>query len=235
MRLMSTLALGLVALTGTQPALAAVPDVPPGFVDERETFIPHVGFNLGGALALPISDVGDRFQTGGGFQFGVTYHFTRYLGLQAEYLYSGYNVQDDVLASQGVNGNHSMQYGNLNAVFNVLPARPIGVYVLGGPGIYHRRVQITEFAGVGFVPYCDPWLFFCYAEPVAIEEVLRERSRMDFGLNAGAGVSLRLFGGPLRLYLEGRYHYIFGGTIDVLGGNRRANGQYLPIVFGVRL
>jgi hypothetical protein len=127
-----------------------------------------------------------------------------------------------VLDATGTNGYHSMQYGDLNAVFNVLPLGPLGVYVLGGPGIYHRRVEITEFAGVGTVPYCDPWLFICW-------------SKTDFGLNAGLGVSLRLFGGPLSLYAEGRYHYIFGGHIDTPAGSRSVDGMYMPIVFGLRL
>jgi opacity protein-like surface antigen len=231
------MAVGLVLLASARPALAAESDVPTSFVseDEDKTLVPRVGFNIGGGVSFPISDAGDRFQTGGAFQLGATYNITRRVGVQAEYLYSGYTIQDDVLSATGTNGNHSMQYGDLNAVFTVLPARLFGVYVLGGPGIYHRRVEITEFAGVGLVPYCDPWLYICYSEPVAVDQVLGSRSKTDFGLNAGVGVSLRLFGGPLRLYAEGRYHYIFGGDIDTSAGPRKADGQYLPLVFGLRL
>lgn len=237
MRFISMMTVGLVALASARPALAAESDVPKNFVteDEQETLVPRVGFNIGGGLSIPISDAGDRFQTGGVFQIGATYNFTRRLGVQAEYLYSGYAIQDDVLSATGTNGNHSMQYGNLNAVYTVMPARPFGVYVLGGPGIYRRRVEVTQFAGVGLVPYCDPWLYFCYSEPVAIEQVLGARSKTDFGLNVGVGVSLRLLGGPIRLYAEGRYHYIFGGNIDTPAGPRAADGQYLPLVLGLRL
>jgi len=237
MRFISAMAVGLVAFASARPILAAGSDVPTDFVHEPEldTLVPYVGFNIGGGLSVPLSDAGDRFNLGGAFQVGVTYNFTRHLGVQAEYLYSGYSVEGDVLSSTGVDGHHSMQYGNLNAVYEIVRPRPFGVYVLGGPGIYYRRVEITEFAGTAVVPYCDPWLFFCYATPVGVEQVLGARSRTDFGLNAGVGVNLRLFEGPVRLYLEGRYHYIFGGDVDTPNGSININGQYLPFVLGLRL
>ncbi|WP_158501749.1 outer membrane beta-barrel protein [Vitiosangium sp. GDMCC 1.1324] len=238
MRFISMRTVGLlVAFAGACPALAAEPDIPASFVTENEqdSLVPHVGFNIGAGVSFPLADSGKRFETGGAFQLGVTYNFNRLLGVQAEYLYSGYNIQSNVLDSTGVNGYHSMQYGDLNAVFNVIPARPFGIYVLGGPGIYHRRVEITEFAGVAAVPYCDPWLYICYTTPVSVESVLGARSRTDFGLNAGVGISLRLFGGPMRLYAEARYHYIFSGDIDTAAGPKKANGQYIPLVFGLRL
>jgi opacity protein-like surface antigen len=240
MRFISALSVGLLALASARPALAADPDadsdVPREFTaaQKEETLMPLVGFNLGAGLSIPLADAGDRFKTGGSFALGATYNFSRRLGVQLEYLYSGYNVQSNVLSSSGVNGYHSMQYGDLNALYNVLPAHPIGVYVLGGPGVYHRRVEITQFAGVGVAPYCDPWLFVCYSTPVAVEQVLGLRSRTDFGLNAGVGLSLRLFEGPLQLYAEARYHYIFG-TANVAGISRKVDGQYVPIVFGIRL
>lgn len=238
MRFISVATVALVALASARPALAAEPeDVPQTFVtsEEQDTLVPYVGFNIGGGLSFPISDAGDRFQTGGAFQIGVAYNFTRRLSVQGEYLYSGYDVESDVLNETGVDGYHSMQYGDLNVIYDVLPARPFGIYVMGGGGIYHRRVEITEFAGVSVVPYCDPWLYICYSTPVAVEEVIGSRSKTDFGLNAGLGVSLRLFGSPFRLYLEGRYHYIFGGDIDLPAGTRNADGQYIPVIFGLRL
>ncbi|MGZ3460029.1 MAG: outer membrane beta-barrel protein [Archangium sp.] len=228
--------LGLVALASARPARAAERDTPTAFDEYMASgVVPRVGFNAGGGAAIPISDAGGRFKTGDGAEVGVTYNFTRRLGLQAEYAYTSYDIQANVLSSNGVEGNHSMQYGDLNAIYNVLPARPLGLYVLGGPGVYHRRVKISQFVGTGFAPYCDPWLFFCYSTPVSVEQVLGSRGKTDFGLDAGAGVSLRLFGGPMHLYLEGRYHYIFGGTIDTPSGPRRATGQYLPLVLGFRL
>ncbi|WP_158502018.1 outer membrane beta-barrel protein [Vitiosangium sp. GDMCC 1.1324] len=235
MRFICAMAVGLGVLASAGPALAAEPETRTSFDEYMATGVPRVAFNAGGGAAIPISDAGGRFKDGGGAQMGVTYKFTKQLGLQAEYSYTRYGIQSDVLESQGVQGDHILQYGDLNAVYDVLPARPLSVYVLGGPGVYFRSVKISEFVGTGFAPYCDPWLFFCFNTPVSVEQVIGSRSRTDFGLNAGVGVSLKLFGGPMKLYLEGRYHYVFGGSIDTPSGPRKATGQYLPIVLGFRL
>lgn len=235
MRFLSVVTLGLVALASARPTLAAERDTPSAFDEYMATGVPRVGFYAGGGAAIPISDAGGRFLTGNGGQVGVMYKLTRRLGVQAEYSYSRYGIQSDVLQSQNVEGNHTLQYGGLNVIYTVLPARPFGVYVLGGPGLYYRQVEITRVVATAPVPFCDPWLFLCFSQPVDFSQVLGSRSRTDFGLNAGAGVSLRLFGGPMHLYLEGRYHYLFGGTIDTPDGPRRATGQYLPLVLGFRL
>lgn len=235
MRLNSAFVLGAIILASAGPALAAEPGASSSSAPDEQTFIPRIGFNIAGGPSIPLSDAGDRFKTGGGFQLGATYYFTNRLGLQAEYLYSAYGVDANVLEASGVHAHHDMQYGAINATYHVVRPRPLGVYLAGGPGIYYRKVEITEVAGTAVVPYCDPWLFVCYPEPVSVESVLGTRSRTDFGLNAGLGVELRLFGGPMRAYAEGRYHYIFSGSIDTPDGPKNATGQYLPIMFGLRL
>jgi len=234
MRLISAVALGVITLAGARAARAAEPDAPLQPLQEEETWMPRIGFNIGGGVSIPISDAGDRFQTGGSFQLGVIYSFSRRLGVQAEYLYSSYDIQGDVLNETDVEGSHVMQYGDLNAIYRLVLPRPFGVYLVAGPGLYYRRVTLVEIEGTAVVPYCDPWLYICYSDAVAVGEVLGSRSRTDFGLNAGVGVLLRIMGGPISLYAEARYHYIFSGDIDTPAGPRSATGQYLPIVFGFR-
>jgi hypothetical protein len=39
----------------------------------------------------------------------------------------------------------------------------------------------------------------------------------------------------VRLYLEARYHYIFGPSFTAADGRKRsADGQYVPITLGIR-
>ncbi|MCI0570615.1 MAG: porin family protein [Myxococcaceae bacterium] len=227
MRIASAVSLGLLALVCARPARAQL---------VREVRDPEspVTFNIGGGTSIPLLDSAAHFKVGGSFQIGLAYNFSNLLGLQAEYLYSGYDVRDRLVVSNDVEGDHTMQYGTLNAVVNVVPARPVGVYLIGGPGLYHRRVTISEFAGTAIGTHCDPWLFVCFPVAVPIRNVLARRTSYDFGLNAGAGVALRL-GGTARLYLESRYHFMFGPTFDTPEGPVKANGQYLPIVFGLRI
>lgn len=234
MRLLSAVTLGMITLAGARAALAAEPETPLPPLQEEQTWVPRIGFNIGGGISIPISNAGSRFETGGAFQLGGTYSFSSRLGVQAEYLYSSYSVQSAVLDENNVQGNHVMQYGDLNAVYKLVRPRPFGVYLVGGPGLYYRKVTLTELTGTALVPYCDPWLFVCYGQSVPVGDVLGTRSRLDFGLNAGVGVALRLMGGPISLYAEARYHYIFSGNIDTPAGPKKASGQYLPIVLGFR-
>jgi len=63
----------------------------------------------------------------------------------------------------------------------------------------------------------------------------RDRGTMDasyhFGLNGGAGLSLRLFG-PGSLFLEGRFHNVFNAGFDSSGNNSAA--RLIPITAGFK-
>ncbi|MFP2909573.1 outer membrane beta-barrel protein [Pyxidicoccus sp. 3LFB2] len=238
MRLHTLLPLALLALTvplgaRAQSTSSDIDTSTSGFTQDVEPER-HFMFNVGGGLSLPLSDAGDRFETGRGFQLGAGFQLMRKFGITAEYLNTYHGVQDDVLDAAGVEGSHRMQSGTLNAVVNVLPRSRLGLYLIGGPGLYYRKVEVSQFAGVAAVPYCDPWLLYCTTDVVPVSEVLGSRSTTDWGLNAGAGLTFSLFG-DLRLYAEARYHYIFGPEFTAQdGSSRNANGQYVPIMFGLR-
>ncbi len=238
MRLTTLVPVALLALTGplgarAQSTSSGIDESTAGFQEDAGPER-HFMFNVGGGLSIPISDAGDRFVTGGGFQLGAGFQLNRRFGVTAEYLWMDHGVQDDALTEAGIEGDHLLQYGGLNAVVNVLPRRRFGFYLIGGPGLYYRKVELSQFAGVAAVPYCDPWLLFCSADVVPVDEILGSRSTTDFGLNAGLGLTLRLFG-DMRLYVEGRYHYIFGPEFTAQDGtSQHADGQYIPVIFGVR-
>lgn len=235
MRLHTLLPLALLALAVPSGASAQSDASTVGFEStQHEGPARHFMFNVGGGVSFPISDAGNRFKTGGGFQVGAGFQFQRNLGVTGEYYYSAYDVQADVLTGTGVDGNHFMQYGSLNAIWNVIPRSPLGFYIIGGPGLYYRKVELTKLAGVAAVPYCDPWLYYCATDVVPVSEILGSRSSTDFGLNAGLGITLKVYG-DLRLYVEGRYHYIFGPSFNLpTGGTKHADGQYIPVNFGIR-
>ncbi|XXF77446.1 outer membrane beta-barrel protein [Myxococcaceae bacterium GXIMD 01537] len=222
-RLALAISLGVLAFAG--PALAQMEAV--------STPEKRVTFNIGGILSVPIGDTSDRFDLGGGFVAGLAFNFSNVLSVQGEYSLSGYSVKNDVFQASGVDGDHQLQYGDLNAIVNIVPDRAVSFYVLGGGGIYYREVEITQIAGAAVVPYCDPWLFYCVTDVVPVEEVLASRSSTDFGLNGGVGVTVRL-GSLVRLYAEARYHYIFGPSFNTPSGSKNANGQYLPFTLGLR-
>lgn len=214
--------------------LLALPAAAQEMVTVVERPPPRIFGFVGGGVSFPLSDTADNFNPGYAFNGGLGFNFVPALGIQAEAFWSRYYVNKDLFNVTNLDANHRMQYGSLNFVLRTPGQRALGFYLLGGGGLYYRRVQITQFEGTAVLPVCDPWLYYCYPSAVGVEQVLGTRSSTDWGLNGGAGITLRL-GYAVKLFLEGRYHYIFGPEFTDAGGQRRnANGQYVPVMFGLR-
>src|SRR4051794_19961538 len=113
-----------------------------------------VDFNIGFGWAFPSADFKKEFNAGWNGTFGVTFNLTEHLGVQAEYIYARMNGPDKVIsltatpvAAAITNGviesNHQMHIGSFNLVYRTTGRdHPIGGYVLGGAGIYHRIIQL---------------------------------------------------------------------------------------------
>ena len=109
------------------------------------------------------------------------------------------------------------------------------LYVLGGPGVDKRSVEITVFDNGTVV--CDPYLLNCGVETVADE--IGSRHTWDFGFNAGGGFSLPM-SSRLRVAFEMRYLYVFGPTVSAgaplpAGAATKATGQFLPLMVNFRV
>ena len=140
-----------------------------------------------------------------------------------------------------IQSNHQVHAGTFNVIYTPHlalneRARPIGLYVLSGGGIYHRLVQLTT-PSVGVASVCNPYWYICYPTAVSVDRIIGDRSSNDFGINFGAGLT---FGTRPMLYLETRYHYVWGPTIrpevtPVNGPTEfSTNAGYFPVTFGIR-
>jgi opacity protein-like surface antigen len=206
----------------------------PGRARASEELNTRIGFGAGGSASIPLSNAAGRFWTGTGVQVALGYELTRRLSLQTEFFYSTYPVKANLVTASGLQATHQMRQGGLSALFQVLHERDFGVYAVGGPGLYYRRVSINAISGAPTgTPFCDPWLFTCLGSGTPQTEALRSVSSTDFGLSVGVGATLR-YAGPLRAYVEARYHYIRGPKFNTPSGTQRANGMYLPLILGVR-
>jgi hypothetical protein len=193
-----------------------------------------VTFNIGAGVVLPQGEVADRFDAGFTFPVGLTGNITETVGIHGEYSYHWMNGPDGTLETltgpELLETNHTMHVGNANVKFTPVTSGPVGGYVLGGVGVYHRSVELTSPA-VGLGTVCDPWYYVCYPVPVEVDQILGTRSTTDFGLNFGGAIT---FG--RRFYVEARYHYVYGPEIEQPqsqgGGTVKANGYYIPINFG---
>jgi opacity protein-like surface antigen len=220
-------------LVALAPAQAQVPAVPA--YDQEVGVTGRLVWNLGGTLAVPLGPAADRMYVGGGFAVGLTYNVNPLAGLQFEYGADWSSLKSGFAGSAtDISGNTFLQYFNLNGMVRPIRGRQFGVYLVGGGGLYYRAVDITRVDGVALAPYCDPWLYYCSAVPVTTSSVIGSRSSWDWGLDAGIGVTYAV-APSVRLYAEVRYHYTFGPSFTRQDGSTAsADGQFLPITFGVR-
>ena len=205
--------------------------------------------NIGGGVMFPATGLKDEFNTGGNFSIGGTYFFTPTLGFQGQYAYDRMNgpektifvspIPGGVGSAQLIESNQQINSGEFDIVARSKQGGSIvGYYVLGGPGVYHRKVQLTSPA-VGYTTICDPYWYVCYPAAVSVDNIIGSRSSTDFGINFGGGVT---FGHEAKFYIEARYRYVWGPTITVpstpITGQTNTTGStnagYFPLVFGVR-
>ena len=204
-----------------------------------------VDINIGFGWTFPEGSFKDSFDSGWNASFGATFNIAPTVGVMGEYMYARMDgpsrtilvspAPGGITSSQLLESNHQMHAFLGNVVFKSPSTSAVGGYVLGGAGLYHRIVQITSPA-VGFTTFCDPYWYVCYPAAVSVDNILGDRSSNDFGINFGGGVT---FGHEAKFYVEARYHYVWGPTINPPAGatttqSLSTNAQYFPLTFGVR-
>ncbi len=209
-----------------------------------------VNFEIGGGYTWTLSDAGDYFGDGGNFTIGATFKANPIIGVEGLYSYNGLGSRDiDVPVSltpgaatvpTPFSANMNMQYGTASVVFTS-PEGRVRPYGLTGIGVYYQRAEVTT-PGVGFVSgFCSPWWYVCVPGGfVETENIIGERSSTDFGMVFGGGVNFAV-SDAASVFAEIRYHYIWGPEINtsrvatITGSDTaNANGQFLPITFGIR-
>jgi len=206
-----------------------------------------VNVSLGGGWTIPYSDIKDHLGNGYNFNFGVQVNVKPTIGIEGLYSFNGLGEKRISIPVAGnpdgsgavptdFFGTMNMQYGTGSVIFQ-RPDGGVRPYGLVGMGVYYRPIKITT-PGVGYVPgYCDPWWYVCYPGGfVPVENIVGERSSTDFGFDFGGGVDVPL-GETVKLYLEARYHYMWGPEVktSVSGTDtKKANPQFLPITVGLR-
>ena len=203
-----------------------------------------VHLNMGGGFTMPVSDVSDRFGTGGGFNIGLIIDPSPLFGFQVEYSYNQLAGEETqiplfptptaVVGGQAlIESHHSMHYVNFNGVLKTPGESLIKPYAIGGFGMYYRTVSLTT-PDIGFTTWCDPYWYVCYPTAVEIDRVVGDRSSWDPGINVGGGLTVAL-GEQALFYVETRWHYMWGPEFtDGSGVAQKANGQYFPVTFGFR-
>lgn len=200
-----------------------------------------VHMTLGGGPTFNFGDIGDHFGTGWGPAIGVSVDGpNKKVAFQLEYAYRYFMSKNAaVVGATSFAANHQTHQVDFNVVANVTPRdSKVRGYIVAGPGAYYRKVEITQYVGTGVI--CDPFYYVCGAYPVSA--ILGSRGGWDPGINIGGGVAFRVGDSGGELFIESRYHYVWGPSIQSAttlpagtastGGN--ANGSYWPLTFGFR-
>ena len=204
-----------------------------------------VHLNLGGGFTMPVSDVSDRFGTGGAFNIGVIFEPPNSaVGMQFEYGFnklageerqiSLFPTPTAVTGSTGIiESHHNLHYLNFNGIFRAARDSAFSPYAIGGGGMYYRTVSLTT-PDVGFTTVCDPYWYVCFPAAVEVDRIIGDRSGWDPGVDFGGGFTVKL-GEQSLFYVETRWHYMWGPEFtDGNGVTHKANGQYFPVTFGFR-
>ena len=201
--------------------------------------------NIGGGYTFALSGIREYLGDGYNISGGVTYNINPFVGIQAEYSFNGLgtkrvDVQGDNLPEGAVlkpiYGDMNMQYGDLNLILKPLTSERLKPYIIGGVGVYYRPVTVTT-PSAGYVPpYCNPWYYVCWGGGyVEVDQVLASTSTTATGLDIGGGVIFAVTD-TVGIYVEARYHYIWGAEIKDRDGYTvgKSTGHFLPITAGVR-
>jgi opacity protein-like surface antigen len=213
-----------------------------------------IQLTIGGGYTQVLGAAKDHLGNAGNFTVGVLYNMNPVISLQGEYGWNGVKKKQITLATYPNNpcvgctavnspfyADGNMQYGDFNVLVHAKTQGKAKPYGLVGAGVYYRPINITTPA-VGYTTICDPWWYVCYPAAVPVDQVVASRSSTDFGMNFGGGVDFR-FHEHASFYVEVRYHYVWGPTLQVPSNppagftppsNLKANGQFLPITFGFR-
>lgn len=211
-----------------------------------------IDINIGAGWTFPTTDFKKSFDSGWNGTIGITFNITENVGILADYMYTRMDGPEKTisltptpvsgaLTSGVIQSNHQMHVGTFDLIYHSQSKDgPVGGYVLGGGGIYHRIVQLTS-PSVGYTTVCDPFWYVCYPAAVSVDQIIGDRSSNDFGINVGGGIT---FGTEGKFYIESRYHYVWGKTVTPSGsssstntcggGTCTANAAYFPVTLGFK-
>ena len=204
---------------------------------------------VGAGFTTPTNDSGKKFGIGGNLDFGANFNVTPIIALQAKYGFTRFgrkdfisNFTDQIGQSIPLSVHHTMHSLDFSAIIGPRHGDAIvAPYGIVGGGYWHETLTLTTPA-VGLGTVCDPWFYVCYVAPVAVDQIIGDRSADNFGVQFGAGFTVRI-GETTSFYGEFRYVHTYGPTITIPGGiatpnaaskTVKANGNYWPVTFGFR-
>jgi len=185
---------------------------------------PRFSFNIAGGFTNPVGNTGRHLDEGWNVQGGAGYNFSQYFGAQIQVDYNRFGINSATLNNIGVpDGNVHSFSATLDPIVHLTPRGRVGIYLIGGGGLYHRTQEFTQPSSTTVLGF-DPFFGF-FPATVPVTQVLASYSVNKPGINGGAGLE---FGSKWhgKFFAEARYHRIF------MGNDRHTD--YVPVSFGYR-
>jgi hypothetical protein len=184
--------------------------------------------NLGVGINQPVGRTADFVDFTGTLSAGVGYRFREGQTLLAQYYATGLPFSRAPLTELSILTPTSTLYSlTANYKFDLTRSRNLRPYLIAGGGWYRRVTTITRPAAVGNI-LCSEWLgwwgYGCELGTVPLDKVVAASTADAFGVNAGVGLSGRIWKAGPRWYLEARYHH---------APHTGVSTQTLPITIGL--
>jgi len=207
------------------------------FSQEEGDDNPRGNTNLGFPISAHLNPMAPITNFGMGLTAGAGYNFTRKHAAVGEFMWSHLFLSSTALnpirlalQDPSVDGSGNLYALTANYRFE-LRGKTLGVYFIGGGGLYHRSASLshkvtTSSTNVTCEPTWEWWGFSCTKGTVTASQTILRSSVSSLGVNAGIGFTARVGEeAPYRVYVESRYHYAPTSGIST---------QMVDITFGIR-
>ena len=183
-------------------------------------------FGAGAGVSVPTSDASANLNTGWNINVRGGVNVTQSFLADLDFTYNRWDLNAAALARAGQPGGYADVWSvSFEPMIRLAPRSPVDPYILGGAGIYHRGLTLTQPTTFTQI-FCDPFFGYCYPALVQGNQVVASFETYKPGFNAGGGVEFRIGGGGLKAFAEARYNEMFT--------THGTNLSYVPVTFGVR-
>lgn len=176
-----------------------------------------VNSNFGMSVSEPLNPTAQYVHHGWGLTGGAGYNFNSHNSAIVEITWNrvyptGGALQPLQAATQNqdITGRSDLYAFTGNYRYE-LSGKEIGLYFIGGGGLYHRTTNLSEPVISGTSTTCTPawlwWGFNCMSGTVTADQQIASASSTSFGINGGIGFTTRVGEAPYKFYVESRYQY----------------------------
>jgi hypothetical protein len=185
------------------------------------------GFDVGVGMTAPVGNTYHYLNTSYGFQVGVARNFNKKFGVLMQFDYDRFGFNGRTLTNQealynycplghtcstpitDLDGNSHIWSFSLDPMYTVFDASPVGAYVIGGVGFYHKVANFT-------LPQDACADYYCYYQVTENVNVDHYTSNAP-GFSGGIGLTYKAskFSSE-HLFVEARYVLLLNSQRDGL-------------------